>query len=133
MLALARRRATELGRRADLREGDALALPFADAEFDTVVATFTLCAVPDDRAAIAELSRVLRPGGLLLLADHIAASAWPFRTFQRALELITVPLLGEHFTRRPLHHVQEEGLQIEQRQRFKLGITERLAARKPAA
>jgi ubiquinone/menaquinone biosynthesis C-methylase UbiE len=133
MLALARQRAARLGREADLREADALALPFPDASFDTVVCTFTLCAVPDDRKAVAEMTRVLRPGGLLLLADHVAASAWPLRAVQRALDLVTVPLQGEHFTRRPLLHVQAQGLRIEQRERFKLGITEQLAARKAAA
>jgi ubiquinone/menaquinone biosynthesis C-methylase UbiE len=133
MLAVARQRAARLGRDADLREADALALPFPDASFDTVVSTFTLCAVRDDRRAVAEMSRVLRPGGLLLLADHVAASAWPARAVQQALDLITVPLQGEHFTRRPLRHVQAEGLQVEQHDRFRLGITERLAARKPAA
>lgn len=133
MLAIARQRADRLGREAELREADALALPFPDASFDTVACTFSLCAVPDDRQAVAEMSRVLRPGGLLLLADHVAASAWPARAIQKALDLVTVPLQGEHFTRRPLRHVQAQGLRIEQHDRFKLGITERLAARKPAA
>jgi ubiquinone/menaquinone biosynthesis C-methylase UbiE len=133
MLALARQRAGQLGRQADLREADALALPFPDASFDTVVCTFSLCAVPDDRQAVAEMSRVLRPDGLLLLADHVAASAWPARAIQRALDLVTVPWQGEHFTRRPLRHVQAQGLQVEQHDRFRLSITERLAARKPAA
>ena len=40
---------------------------------------------------------------------------------------------GEHMLRRPLRQVQAEGLQIERRERFKLGMVERLAARKPAA
>ena len=133
MLRLARERAAELGREADLREADALALPFADASFDTVVCTFSLCAVPDDRRAVAEMSRVLRPGGLLLLADHVAGSAWPVRAVQRVAEFFTVPLQGEHFMRRPLRHVEAAGFDIELRERFKLGITERLAARKPAA
>src|SRR5579859_826580 len=133
MLALARQRATELGRTtADLRQGDALALPFPDASFDTVICTFVLCAVPDDRRAVGEMSRVPRPGGLMLLADHVAGSAWPVRAVQRATELITGPLQGEHFTRRPLRHVQDLGLHIEQHERFKLGIVERLAARHPA-
>ena len=131
MLAIARQRAGELGRAVDLRQADALALPFPDASFDTVVCTFSLCAIPDDRLAVAEMSRVLRPGGLLLLADHIAGSAWPVRMIQRALDLVTVPLQGEHFLRRPLRHVQAEGLEVERRERFRLGLTERLAARKP--
>ena len=132
MLGIARDRARHLGHTPDLQEADALALPFPDASFDTVVCTFSLCAIPDDRRAVAEMARVLRPGGLLLLADHIEASAWPARAVQRAIEAFTVPLQGEHFTRRPLRHVQAEGLQIEQHERFNLGITERLAARKPA-
>jgi len=131
MLAHARRRAEQLGRAVTLREGDAQALPFPDASFDTVVCTLSLCAIPDDRRAVAEMIRVLRPGGRLLLLDHVAGSAWPVRAVQRLLELVTVPAGGEHFLRRPLHHVQAAGLDIERHDRFKLGIVERLTARKP--
>ncbi|MFF4602654.1 class I SAM-dependent methyltransferase [Streptomyces sp. NPDC001339] len=133
MLAVARRRADELGRPADLREGDAQALPFPDASFDTVVCTLALCAIPDDQRAIAEMNRVLKPGGRLLLLDHVPSSVWPVRALQRLIELITVPLGGEHLLRRPLRHIQAAGLPIEQRDRFKLGIVERLAARKPTS
>ena len=68
-----------------------------------------------------------------MLADHIAGAAWPVRGIQRILEVFTVPLQGEHFLRRPLHDVRADGFTIDRRERFKLGITERLAARKPAA
>ncbi|GAA3827053.1 class I SAM-dependent methyltransferase [Streptomyces chiangmaiensis] len=132
MLEIARRRAEQLGRTAELREADAQDLPFPDASFDTVVCTLSLCAIPDDRQAVAEMTRVLRPGGRLLLLDHVISSAWPVRALQRYLELVTLPLGGEHFRRRPLRHVQAAGLEIEQRDRFKLGIVERIAARKPA-
>jgi ubiquinone/menaquinone biosynthesis C-methylase UbiE len=63
MLDVARRRAVELGRPVELRLGDAQALEFEDATFDTVVCTLSLCTIPDDRAAVAEVRRVLRPGG----------------------------------------------------------------------
>ena len=53
------------GAEADIKQGDALALPFADAEFDRVVAAEVLEHIPDDEAAIAELARVLRPGGTM--------------------------------------------------------------------
>jgi ubiquinone/menaquinone biosynthesis C-methylase UbiE len=46
-------------------------LPFADASFDSVVATFVLCCVHDPQAALAEIRRVLRPGGALLYAEHV--------------------------------------------------------------
>lgn len=132
MLSLARRRADELGLSADLREGDAQALPFPDASFDTVVCTLALCAIPDDQRALGEMSRVLRPGGRLLLLDHVPSSAWPVRAIQWLVELLTVPLGGEHLLRRPLLCVQAAGLELEQHDRFKLGVVERLSARKPA-
>ncbi|MFE4258728.1 class I SAM-dependent methyltransferase [Streptomyces sp. NPDC056883] len=132
MLALARRRADGLGLIADLREGDAQALPFPDASFDSVVCTLALCAIPDEQRAIAEMSRVLKPGGRLLLLDHVPSSAWPLRAIQWLVELLTVPLGGEHLLRRPLRGVQGVGLEVEQHDRFKLGVVERLAARKPA-
>jgi ubiquinone/menaquinone biosynthesis C-methylase UbiE len=132
MLDIARHRAGQLGRTAELREADAQALPFPDASFDTVVCTLGLCAIPDDRQAVAEMIRVLRPGGRLLLLDHIVGSAWPVSVLQQLLEFVTVPLGGEHFRRRPLKHVQAAGLEIERRERFKLGIVERIAVRKPA-
>jgi SAM-dependent methyltransferase len=53
------------GAEADIKQGDALSLPFADGEFDRVVASEVLEHIPDDRAAIAELARVLRPGGTI--------------------------------------------------------------------
>ncbi|MCM1966322.1 methyltransferase domain-containing protein [Streptomyces sp. G1] len=131
MLALARRRADELGLVADLREGDAQALPFPDASFDSVVCTLGLCAIPDEQRAIAEMSRVLKPGGRLLLLDHVPSTVWPLRALQWLMELLTVPLGGEHLLRRPLQGVQGVGLEVERHDRFKLGVVERLAARKP--
>lgn len=132
MLDLARRRAERLGRSVDLRLGDAQALEFPDDRFDTVVCTFSLCAIPDDRKALHEMARVLRPGGLLLLADHVEATGWYARAAQRLIELVTIPVGGEHFRRRPLTHLTAMGFTIERHERFTLGIVERLAARQPA-
>lgn len=132
MLELARRRASELGRQADLRAGDAEGLDFADSSFDTVVCTYGLCAIPNDEQAVAEMRRVLRPGGLLLLADHVAGSTGAVRALQRLLEVVSVRQASEHFRRRPHDTVLEAGFEIERRERFALGIVERLAARKPA-
>lgn len=131
MLAHARRRADALGRPVTLSVGDAEHLDAPEASFDTVVCTYSMCAVPDERQAMAELARVLRPGGLLLLADHVVSTAWPVRVLQRALELVTIPLGEEHFRRRPIEHVRAAGFAIEAHDRFALGIVERLAARKP--
>ena len=73
MLQLTRQQAERLGRQVDLRLGDAQALELPDASFDTVVCTLSRCAIPDERRAIVEMKRVLRPGGRLLLLDHVVA------------------------------------------------------------
>lgn len=130
MLAIAKARATELGRDVDLRQGDAHHLPFADTSFDTVVCTFGLCAIPDIDTALDEMTRVLRPGGKLILVDHVASSSRIARTLQRALEIITVPMASEHFLRRPRTKVEQRPFAIERAERFKIGLVERLVAKK---
>ncbi|MGQ0773769.1 MAG: class I SAM-dependent methyltransferase [Pseudonocardiales bacterium] len=132
MLGIARKRATELGREVDLREGDAQALEFPDASFDTVVCTLALCGVPDHRAVIAEMHRVLRPGGKLLLLDHIGSHHRLIRLGQQLLEKLTVRLLGDYQTRRPLPLVEQAGFVIQRQERLKAGTVERLTAIKPS-
>jgi len=127
-----RKRVDALDRAAEIIDAPAERLPFPDASFDTVVCTLSLCGIPDEQRAVAEMKRVLRPGGRLLLLDHIAASpAWA-KGIQWLLERITIPLGEEHLLRRPLLTVRAEGFVVELSQRSKLGIVERLVARKPA-
>jgi SAM-dependent methyltransferase len=59
------------------------ALPFEDASFDTVVSTLVLCTVTDPRRAVAEIARVLRPGGRLLFLEHVRAEPGPRASLQR--------------------------------------------------
>jgi ubiquinone/menaquinone biosynthesis C-methylase UbiE len=133
MLDLARRRARELGRDADLRVGDAHNLPYPDASFDTVIVTLALCTIPDHRRALAEAARVLRPGGELLLLEHVRSPVLPVRLLQRVLEPLTLLLDHDHLLREPLRHVEDAGLVVESLERSKLGIVERLQASKPAS
>lgn len=130
MLDIARGRAESLGHPVTLRRADAHDLPFEADSFDTVVCTLGLCAIPDHGKALREMARVLRPGGRLILLDHIASSSRVVRGLQWLTEKITVPMAGEHFLRRPSGKIGELGLTVERRERFKLGLVERLVARK---
>ena len=132
MLTIARQRAAGLGRAADLREGDAERLPFADASFDTVVCALSLCTIPNPAAAIGEMNRVLVPAGRLLLRDHIASTWPPVYAAQWLLEQITIRAAGEHFTRRQLPLVRAAGFQVVETERLKAGTVERIHAVKPA-
>lgn len=132
MLALARQRAAHLGRDADLREGDAAHLPFADATFDTVVCALSLCSIPDPAKALAEMHRVLVPGGQLLLLDHVGSTWPPLYGAQWLVEQLTRRLAGEHQTRRQLPAVTAAGFVVEESARLKAGTIERVRAIKPA-
>jgi SAM-dependent methyltransferase len=79
-----RARAARARPAAEVVRGVAERLPFADASFDTVVVTAVLCTVPDPAGALAEIARVLRPGGLLLFGEHVRSqdprlAAWQDR------------------------------------------------------
>ncbi len=131
MLEIARARAREVDRKVDLRIGDAQALDFPDQSFDTVVSTLSLCTIPDDRAAVAEVRRVLRRGGHFLLLEHVRSPVLPVRLGQRLLEPLAVRFQADHLLREPLEHLRAERFEVEQLERSKLGIVERVAARKP--
>jgi len=72
-----RSRAKEVCQGADLVEAGAEDLPFEDDSYDTVVVTLVLCTVPDQPAALREISRVLAPGGRLLFLEHVRATNEP--------------------------------------------------------
>jgi ubiquinone/menaquinone biosynthesis C-methylase UbiE len=131
MLDLARQRMAQVGLLADLRVGDAQALEFPDESFDTVLFGLCLCSIPDDRAAVAEAERVLRPGGRVALVEHVRSPVAPVRAIQRLLDPLAVRFGGDHLTREPLEHLRDLGLAIEVIRRSRWGIVEWAVARRP--
>jgi ubiquinone/menaquinone biosynthesis C-methylase UbiE len=69
MVAVAQENLRRAGLTADLRQGDVEALPYPDASFDTVLSTMAFSGYPDGRAALAEMLRVMKPDGRLVLID----------------------------------------------------------------
>jgi ubiquinone/menaquinone biosynthesis C-methylase UbiE len=67
-------------------EAPAERLPFEDSSFDTAVSTLVLCTVPDPEAAMAEVARVLKPGGRLLFLEHVRAEDPKLAGWQDRLE-----------------------------------------------
>lgn len=132
MVELARARAEELGLDVRLDEADATHLPYVAESFDTVVCTFSLCAIPDPHRAVFEMRRVLRPGGKLVLVEHVRSDRLPVFLLQMAVELVTIPWMGEHFAREPHLSVREAGLELERSERHTVGFVHRMLARKPA-
>ncbi|MFD3687179.1 class I SAM-dependent methyltransferase [Nocardiopsis sp. NPDC058631] len=119
MLAHARARASALGLDAVLREGDAQELAFADGAFDTVVCALALCTIPDQRRALDEMYRVLRPGGLLLLVDHVEYTRWPLRLREAR---------KEYPRRLPRAVAAEAGFTVDAHHRTALGLVETVTA-----
>jgi ubiquinone/menaquinone biosynthesis C-methylase UbiE len=131
MITIGRERAEALGREADLQIGDVQELDFPDESFDTVVCTLGLCTIPDPRKAISEAHRVLRPGGKLILLEHVRSPSLPVRMIERALEPLSVRFQADHLTREPLDYLEAEGFDVERLERSKWGIVERVLARRP--
>lgn len=131
MLEIARVHARVATCSADLQLGDGQALDFPGDSFDTAVCTLSLCTIPDDRAAVAEARRVLRPGGRFLLLEHVRSNQPLIRAGQLLLYPLAVRFEGDHIARDPLKDLQAEGFIVDHVHRSKLGIVERIAAHKP--
>ncbi len=131
MAAIGRKRAQEVGRPVDLRVGDVQKLDFPDESFDTVTCTLGFCTIPDTTAAAREAFRVLRPAGGLLLLEHVRSPVRAVRGVERLLEPLFVRFMADHLTREPLDYLPGVGFEIDEVERSKWGIVERLRAHKP--
>ncbi len=115
MLRRAEQRAQEIGHLIELKQAAAEELPFGDASFDTVVSVLVLCTVGDPARALAEVRRVLKPGGELRFYEHVRF-AHAFGAFWQSL---VTPLwrwvsAGCHPNRDIAWSIQEAGFAIQQ-------------------
>jgi ubiquinone/menaquinone biosynthesis C-methylase UbiE len=113
MLRRARRRAAELGRDVTLIEAPAEELPFDDDTFGTAVSLAVLCSVADPARALAELHRVLRPGGRFVFLEHVRAEHAALAGWQDRLERPWGWVAGGcHPNRRTLEAIETAGFEL---------------------
>ncbi|QDM40382.1 class I SAM-dependent methyltransferase [Altererythrobacter sp. TH136] len=114
LLDLAKQAALEKGWESDIRHGHGEDIPFADDSFDTVVSTFTMCSVDDQRQVLAELLRILRPGGRFLYLEHGRAPDPAPARWQRIIEPAWKRMMGNcHLTRPVSSAIADAGFAIQ--------------------
>ena len=112
MAARAARRIAKSGVSTDVALMDAQALAFKDGSFDTVVATFVFCSVPDPVVGLRELRRVLRPGGQLLLLEHVRAEQPLVGALMDLLNPVATRMMGANINRRTVENVEGAGFDL---------------------
>jgi len=129
----ARQRAQQLGVQADLRVMDAQQLDFPAAMFDAAVATLVFCSVPDPVQGLRELARVVKPGGQVLLLDHVRIDRPVLGRLMDWLNPLIQHLTGENFNRRTVDNVRRAGLEIERVEDLvRSGMVKLIVARVPS-
>jgi SAM-dependent methyltransferase len=110
----------------EIAAGEAESLPFADASFDTVLCTFTLCSVRSPAEVLSEARRVLKPGGQFLFCEHGLSPDTGVSRWQRRIEPLWKRLAGGcHLTRPVSAAIQAAGFKLDDNHRFYLDNTPR--------
>lgn len=125
MRANAAKAMREVALDVQLLDGTADALPVGDASVDAAVISQVLCSVPDQARALAELLRVLRPGGELRFYEHVLSPNEAGRRVQRALDATVWPrALGNcHLARDTAAAIAAAGFEVSELRRFRIGPT----------
>jgi len=119
MLERARMHASELGRTIEIHQATAESLPFPDASFDAVVSTLVLCSVTDQRKALDEILRVLKPGGQFRFFEHVRYKGGLAAASQDFITPIWRWMGGGCNPNRPTGEaIQEAGFAIQEMRRF---------------
>jgi len=112
-----------------LVQANAEDLPFASHTFDAAFATLVFCSVRSPARAFAELRRVVRPRGRVVLLEHVRPEGMFLGRAFDALNTLTVPLFDDHFNRETARNTEQAGFNVEHIERHARGIVQLIVLR----
>lgn len=130
MIERARRKADDYDGRLQLHIMDVQALEITDARFDTVVTACTFCSVPDPIRGLRELYRCLKPGGRLLMFEHVRSRIGPIAIAQDLMTPIT-RRFGPDMNRDTVANVLRAGFEVQREANVYLDVVKAIEARRP--
>lgn len=129
MLSPARDKARKQKVKADLRHMDVQELECKGNTFDTVVASFTFCSVPDPIRGLSEVERVCKPGGKVILLEHVLSTNRILGWLMKLANPLVVRITGANIHRRTVENVIQSGLTVERVTDLGGGIIKLIEAR----
>lgn len=130
MLSRAREKARKQGVQVGLQQMDVQNLEFEDNTFDTVVASFVFCSVPDPIRGLMQVKRVCKPEGKVLLLEHVLSANRVLAWLMNLTNPAAVRVVGANINRRTVENVTKSGLRVEQVTDLAAGIFKLIEARK---
>lgn len=118
MLNIASGNALKRGLKFNLQEGDVQNLKFPNDSFDTVVATFVFCSVPDPIKGLKEIHRVVKPDGHVLFLEHVRIDKPVMGWLMDRMNSIFIRIFGANINRKTVENVKKAGFILENLEHF---------------
>jgi ubiquinone/menaquinone biosynthesis C-methylase UbiE len=119
MMSYAKRQAEDLSKPVNFHQMDVQALTFSDNSFDTAMATFVFCSVPQPVVGLKELGRVVKPGGDIWLLEHVRINKPVIGFLMDILNPMIVRIMGANINRQTVQNVEAAGLKVLEVQNLK--------------